>query len=125
MVIDWTEAPEGTTHAIIPNGYPHWYKLADGKVFCWGFTAKEWMPSFFLTVDEIAETGLRLYANGEQSLLVTITEQREMLMEALKFAKHALEECYDVREWPENGDSTCDHAIRAAEKAIAFVEGTK
>ncbi|MGL4754411.1 MAG: hypothetical protein ACRCXB_18715 [Aeromonadaceae bacterium] len=125
MIIDWTAAPEGTTHATIPNGDPRWYKLEGGKVFCWGLTAKEWMPSFFLTVDEIADSGLRLYANGEKSLLVTITEQREMLMEALKFAKHALEECYDVREWPANGDSTCDHAIRAAEKAIAFVEGTK
>lgn len=125
MVIDWTTAPEGTTHATIPNGDPRWYKLADGKVFCWAITAKEWMPSFFLTVDEISDSGLRLYANGERSLLVTLVEQREKLMEALKFAKSALEECYDVREWPANGDSTCDHAILAADKAIALVEGTK
>ena len=125
MVIDWTAAPEGTTHATIPSGDPRWYKLEGGKVFCWAITTKEWMPSFFLTVDEIAETGLRLYANGEQSLLVTIIEQHEMLMEALKFAKYALEDCYDVTKWPANGESTCDHAIRAAEKAIAFVEGTK
>jgi hypothetical protein len=90
MVIDWTAAPEGTTHATIPNGDPRWYKLEDGKVLCWGITAKEWMPSFFLTVDEIAETGLRLYANGEQSELVVLREQRDALLEALKDLKREL-----------------------------------
>ncbi|MGL4755847.1 MAG: hypothetical protein ACRCXB_26115 [Aeromonadaceae bacterium] len=125
MIIDWTAAPEGTTHATIPNGDPRWYKLEGGKVFCWAITAKEWMPSFFFTVDEIADSGLRLYANGEQSELVMLRLQHEALMEALKSAKYALEDCYDVTEWPANGESTCDHAIRAAEKAIAFVEGTK
>jgi len=83
MIIDWTAAPEGTTHATIPNGDPRWYKLEDGKVFCWAITANEWMPSFFLTVDEIAETGLRLYANGEQSELVMLREQRDALISAL------------------------------------------
>lgn len=75
MVIDWTAAPEGTTHATIPNGDPRWYKLEGGKVFCWGIRIKEWAPSFFLTVDEIAEAGLRLYANGEQSELVMLRER--------------------------------------------------
>lgn len=86
MIIDWTAAPEGTTHATIPNGDPRWYRLDDGKVLCWGLTAKEWMPSFFLTVEEIAETGLRLYANGEQSELVMLRLQHEALMEAAKRA---------------------------------------
>ena len=63
-MIDWTAAPEGTTHATIPSGDPRWYKLEGGKVFCWAITTKEWMPSFFLTVDEITDAGLRLYANG-------------------------------------------------------------
>ena len=86
MVIDWTAAPEGTTHATIPSGDPRWYKLEGGKVFCWAITTKEWMPSFFLTVDEIAETGLRLYANGEQSELVMLREQRDALKAAAKRA---------------------------------------
>lgn len=86
MVIDWTAAPEGTTHATIPNGDPRWYKLEGGKVFCWGIRIREWAPSFFLTVDEIAETGLRLYANGEQSELVMLRLQNEALMEAAKLA---------------------------------------
>lgn len=83
MVIDWTAAPEGTTHATIPNRDPRWYKLADGNVLCWATRLGEWSPSFFLTVDEIAETGLRLYANGEQSELVMLREQRDVLLAIL------------------------------------------
>lgn len=85
MVIDWTAAPEGTTHATIPNGDPRWYKLADGKVFCWGIRIQEWAPSFFLTVEEISETGLRLYANGEQSELVMLKKERDDLLVCLKW----------------------------------------
>lgn len=125
MIIDWTSAPEGTTHATIPNGDPRWYKLEDGKVFCWGLTAKEWMPSFFLTVDEIADSGLRLYANGEQSLIVTLTEQREMLMEALKLARYALTECCNDKELPVDGALVFNRAIQSAAHAITMVEGTK
>lgn len=91
MVIDWTAAPEGTTHATIPNGDPRWYKLEDGKVFCWAITAKEWMPSFFLTVDEIADSGLRLYANGEQSELVMLRKERDDLLVCLKWMVGAYE----------------------------------
>ena len=90
MIIDWTQAPIGTTHATINGGEPRWYKLEDGKVFCWGIRIKEWAPSFFLTVDEIAETGLHLYANGEQSEMVMLRLQHEALMEA---AKRAISEC--------------------------------
>ena len=84
MVIDWTAAPEGTTHATIPSGDPRWYKLEGGKVFCWAITTKEWMPSFFLTVDEITDAGLRLYANGEQSEMVMLLEQRDSLLSLVK-----------------------------------------
>ena len=84
MIIDWTAAPEGTTHATIPNGDPRWYKLEGGKVFCWGIRIKEWAPSFFLTVDEITDAGLRLYANGEQSELVMLREQRDVLLALVK-----------------------------------------
>lgn len=86
MIIDWAAAPEGTTHATTPNGDPRWYKLAGGKVLCWATRLGEWAPSFFLTVDEIAETGLRLYANGEQSEMVMLRLQHEALMEAAKRA---------------------------------------
>lgn len=129
MIIDWTAAPEGTTHATIPNGDPRWYKLEDGKVFCWAITAKEWMPSFFLAVDEIAETGLRLYANGEQSELVMLREQRD----ALKSALVGLLEDMQLRarlDGDVDSDGcvvlNCGHSVLlAAEKAIALVEGTK
>ena len=97
MVIDWTAAPEGTTHATIPSGDPRWYKLEGGKVFCWGIRIKEWAPSFFLTVDEIAETGLRLYANGEQSEMVMLREQRDSLLSMVK-------ELVDI-EGPQPGDA--------------------
>ena len=114
MIIDWTSAPEGTTHATIPNGDPRWYKLDGGKVFCWGIRIKEWMPSFFLTVDEIAETGLRLYANGEQSELVMLREQRDALLSLVK-------ELVDT-EGPQPGTAEW------SDKAMALIskcEGTK
>ena len=125
MIIDWTQAPIGTTHATINGGEPRWYKLEDGKVFCWAITAKEWMPSFFLTVDEIAETGLRLYANGEQSEMVMLREQREMLMEALKLARYALTECCNDKELPADGALVFNRAIQSAAHAITMVEGHK
>ena len=114
MIIDWTAAPEGTTHATIPNVDPRWYKLEDGKVFCWAITAKEWMPSFFLTVDEIAETGLRLYANGEQSELVMLREQRDVLLALVK-------ELVDI-EGPQPGTAAWGDKATAL---IAKCEGTK
>ena len=125
MIIDWTQAPIGTTHATIPSGDPRWYKLEGGKVFCWAITAKEWAPSFFLTVDEITDAGLRLHAVGEQSLLVTLTEQRDMLMEALKLARHALTECCNDKELPADGALVFNRAIQSAAHAITMVEGTK
>lgn len=114
MVIDWTAAPEGTTHATINGGEPYWYKLEDGKVLCWGHKSKEWMPSFFLTVDEIAETGLRLYANGEQSELVMLREQRDALLALVK-------ELVDI-EGPQPG--TAEWSDKAM-SLISMVEGTK
>lgn len=125
MVIDWTSAPKGTTHATINGGEPRWYKLEGGNVFCWGIRIKEWAPSFFLSVDEIAETGLRLYANGEQSLLVTLTEQREMLMQALKLARYALTECCNDKELPADKALVFNRAIQSSAHAISMVEGTQ
>ena len=118
MVIDWTAAPEGTTHATIPNGDPRWYKLADGKVFCWAITAKEWMPSFFLTVDEIADSGLRLYANGEQSELVMLREQRDAL---LAVVKQALADCEDELSC---GGMVCT-STEDLRRVVELVGGTK
>lgn len=114
MVIDWTAAPEGTTHATINGGEPYWYKLDGSKVLCWSMKLKEWAPSFFLTVDEIAETGLRLYANGEQSELVMLREQRDVLLALVK-------ELVDI-EGPQPGTAEW------ADKAMALIskcEGTK
>lgn len=114
MIIDWTAAPEGATHATIPNGDPRWYKLEVGKVFCWAITAKEWMPSFFLTVDEIADSGLRLYANGEQSEMVMLREQRDALLSLFK-------ELVDI-EGPQPGTAEWSDKAMAL---ISMVEGTK
>ncbi|MGL5130794.1 MAG: hypothetical protein ACRC7D_22275 [Aeromonas popoffii] len=131
MIIDWTAAPEGTTHATIPNGDPRWYKLADGKVLCWGLTAKEWMPSFFLTVDEIAETGLRLYANGEQSELVMLRVQRDALLQALKDLRGELMATLQENDIDPNYylavalSSNGRKPFVDAGKLIAVVEGTK
>ena len=114
MIINWDLAPEGTTHATIPSGDPRWYKLEGGKVFCWAITTKEWMPSFFLTVDEITDAGLRLYANGEQSEMVMLREQRDALLALTK-------ELVDI-EGPQPGTSAWgDKAI----SLIAKCEGTK
>ena len=114
MIIDWTAAPEGTTHATIPNGDPRWYKLEGGKVFCWGIRIKEWAPSFFLTVDEIAEAGLTIYANGEQSELVMLREQRDALLDLVK-------ELVDI-EGPQPGTAELGDKAMAL---ITKVEGTK
>ena len=135
MIIDWTAAPEGTTHATIPNGDPRWYKLEGGKVFCWALTAKEWMPSFFLTVDEIAEAGLTIYANGEQSEMVMLRQQRDALLAAAKEFKlgyvRLLEAGRDrIRDLGGECDSldvmaANDVELIAIDKAIALVEGAK
>lgn len=114
MVIGWTAAPEGTTHATIPSRDPRWYKLEGGKVFCWAITTKEWMPSFFLTVDEITDAGLRLYANGEQSEMVMLREQRDVLLALVK-------ELVDI-EGPQPGTAAWGDKATAL---IAKCEGTK
>lgn len=114
MIINWDLAPEGTTHATIPSGDPRWYKLEGGKVFCWAITTKEWMPSFFLTVDEITDAGLRLYANGEQSELVMLREQRDVLLALVK-------ELVDI-EGPQPGTAAWGDKATAL---IAKCEGTK
>ena len=113
-MIDWTAAPEGTTHATINGGEPYWYKLDGSKVLCWSMKLKEWAPSFFLTVDEIAETGLRLYANGEQSELVMLREQRDVLLALVK-------ELVDI-EGPQPGTAAWGDKATAL---IAKCEGTK
>ena len=114
MIIDWTQAPIGTTHATINGGEPYWYKLDGSKVLCWSMKLKEWAPSFFLTVDEIAETGLRLYANGEQSELVMLREQRDVLLALVK-------ELVDI-EGPQPGTAAWGDKATAL---IAKCEGTK
>jgi len=131
MVIDWTAAPEGTTHATTPNGDPRWYKLEGGKVLCWATRLNEWAPSFFLTVDEIADTGLRLYANGEQSELVILREQRDALMAAATIAHNGglarisegeamvLLRKITAPYW--SRETKIQHVL----EAIALVEGTK
>ena len=114
MIIDWTAAPEGTTHATINGGEPYWYKLDGSKVLRWSMKLKEWAPSFFLTVDEITDAGLRLYANGEQSELVMLREQRDALLDLVK-------ELVGI-EGPQPGTAEWGDKAMAL---ITMVEGTK
>jgi hypothetical protein len=133
MVIDWTAAPEGTTHATTPNGDPRWYKLEGGKVLCWATRLNEWAPSFFLTVDEIADTGLRLYANGEQSELVMLREQRDALLEAAKCLRSGYVRLLEAgRDRIRDLGGECDGIdvmvkndieLAAIDKTITFMEG--
>ena len=47
-----------------------------------------------------------------------LQSERDELLEMLVFCKSALEHCYDVVEWPANGESQCDLAISKAQKVI-------
>ena len=47
-----------------------------------------------------------------------LQSERDELLDALLFCKVALDRCYDVVEWPANGESQCDRAISKAQKVI-------
>lgn len=135
MAIDWTQAPEGTTHGMVNGGEMRWYKLEAGKVFCWGIRIKEWAPSFFLSVDEIAESGLKLYANGEQSEMVMLREQRDALLAAVKEFKRGYVRLLEAgRDRIRDLGGECDGIdvmvkndieLIAIDKAISLVEDVK
>lgn len=114
MAIDWTAAPEGTTHGMtVGRGEVRWYRVGD-NVECWSVTIG-WTQSFFLTKEEFNDAGLHLYEYGEQSELVMLRLQHEALMEA---ANRAIAECNrgsSGRLILEAGD---EEALRSA---IAFV----
>lgn len=87
MIINWQDAPEGTTHGINNGGEMRWYRVAeDGEsgVQCWNPTYSEWIQSFFMTADEFKDTGMYLYAIGEQTEVVTLRQHRESLLDALE-----------------------------------------
>jgi len=84
MVIDWTQAPKGTTHCTINGGEPRWYQETMGGMNCWNVANATWFQSFFSSPSDIEDNGLRLYANGEQSELVMLREQRDALLQSLK-----------------------------------------
>ena len=113
MVIDWTAAPEGATHATINGGEPRWYQETLGGMNCWNVANATWFQSFFSSPGDIEDNGLRLYALGEQTELVMLREQRNALLAA---AKHAMHECVDL---------IGTEAGEELSKAIALVEGTK
>ena len=83
MLIDWTAAPEGTTHATINGGEPRWYQEALGGMNCWNVANATWFQSFFSSPSDIEDNGLRLYALGEQTELVMLREQRDALWSCL------------------------------------------
>lgn len=129
MIIDWTAAPEGTTHATIPSGEPRWYQETLGGMNCWNVANATWFQSFFSSPSDIEDNGLRLYALGEQTELVMLREQRD----ALKSALVGLLDDMRLRARLD-GDVDSDGCVvlncgnsvlLAAEKAIALVEGTK
>lgn len=86
-MIDWSKAPEGTTHAMNNGGEMRWYRVGD-KVECWHNRYREWIQSFFLSVDDAEVTGLRMYAFGEQSATVVLKQERDALLAALEDLVH-------------------------------------
>lgn len=117
MVIDWTAAPEGTTHGMtVGGGEVRWYRVG-GHVECWSVTIG-WTQSFFLTKDEFKDAGLHLYEHGEQSELVMLREQRDALLAAVNEARDYL-------------GGLCDSGlvllglVCVLDDAITLVEGTK
>ena len=63
--------------------------------------------------------------DGSLVLLGVSFDEREMLMEALKLARHALTECCNDKELPADGALVFNRAIQSAAHAITMVEGTK
>lgn len=113
MIIDWTAAPEGTTHCMtVGRGEVRWYRVGD-HVECWSVTIG-WTQSFFLTREEFRDTGLHLYEYGEQSEMVALREQRDALLDLVK-------ELIDI-EGPQPGTAEWGDKAMAL---ITKVEGTK
>ena len=95
MIIDWTAAPEGTTHGMtVGRGEVRWYRVGD-NVECWSVTIG-WTQSFFLTKEEFNDAGLHLYEYGEQSELMMLREQRDALLAAVNMYETAFEGLFSV-----------------------------
>lgn len=117
MIIDWTSAPEGTTHGMtVGRGEVRWYRVGD-NVECWSVTIG-WTQSFFLTKEEFNDVGLHLYEHGEQSELVMLREQRDALLTAVNEARDYLGGLCD-------GGPVLLGLVCVLDDAIALVEGTK
>lgn len=114
MIIDWEQAPIGTTHATINGGEPRWYQETLGGMNCWNVATATWFQSFFSSPSDIEDNGLRLYALGEQSEMVMLREQRDSLLSLVK-------ELVGI-EGPQPGTAEWSDKAMAI---ISMVEGTK
>lgn len=126
MIIDWTQAPIGTTHATINGGEPRWYQETLGGMNCWNVATATWFQSFFSSPSDIEDNGLRLYALGEQTELVMLREQRDALLSAVNMYEAAFEGLFSVclsngvyNQWGRAVDCTSlNEAHRLGELAI-------
>ena len=95
---------------------------------------EEWMNGWFevrhvggSSIDESCDGG---YSERDANYVAhAINSHDELvalvgdLVAAIAIAKCALEDCYDVTEYPANGSSQCDRAIAVAEMAIYKAKG--
>lgn len=114
MVINWQDAPEGTTHGMVNGGEMRWYRVAAGEdgevVECWHEKYREWIRSFFLSLEEVEASGLRLFEFGEQSAITVLTRQRDELADALE---SLLELCGQHKPDPDDAFAIIDQAREA------------
>lgn len=111
-----------------------WYRVGE-NIECWHTKYREWIRSFFLSIEEVQGSGLHLYANGEQSELVMLREQRDALLAAVKEFKRGYVRLLEAgRDRIRDLGGECDGIdvmvkndieLNAIDKAIAFSEGTK
>lgn len=123
-MIDWSKAPDGTTHAMtVGCGDTRWYRVGD-CVECWSATIG-WTASFFLTRDEFKDAGMYLYELGEQPEGVTMRKQRDELLAALievaaTLSWNAFGECRAIHDGPIMPSAM---AVEMARAAIAKCTG--
>lgn len=59
------------------------------------------------------------YLNGLEAGATEYATKARKLVEALQECRHALSMCYNVTQWPADGDTQQDRAIVAADNAIS------
>jgi hypothetical protein len=121
MKIDWSKAPEGTTHAGTFDGEVYWRKIADGCMYAWddgrgwgevlGGTANQWKEKF----DYIEKP----------TTTTTIQQLRSIVQQSgLQIEFHADGTIYVWDDTHEEGTrvNSLDEYVRLAEAKAAYVK---